>query len=171
MQLANERRGRHEFRFDRRFSEDDENPFFRRHNRHGEKSHRHSRRERGENHSRRKGGEGHRRFGMSQGSGFFVSDDGYIVTNNHVIDKGSKITVVMNDGTELEAKLIGSDKRSDLAVLKVEATKKFTYVEFDDKNPRIGEWVVAVGNPFGLGGTVTAGIVSASGRPNQFKPL
>ena len=164
VQLASERRGRHEFRFDRRFSEDDENPFFRRHNRHGEKSHRHSRRERGENHSRRKGGEGRRRFGMSQGSGFFVSDDGYIVTNNHVIDKGSKITVVMNDGTELEAKLIGSDKRSDLAVLKVEATKKFTYVEFDDKNPRIGEWVVAVGNPFGLGGTVTAGIVSASGR-------
>ena len=164
VELATERRGRNEFRFDRRFFGDEDNPFFRRHNPQGENSHRHSRRERGEGHSRRKRGEGHRRFGMSQGSGFLVSDDGYIVTNNHVIDKGSKITVIMNDGTELEAKLIGSDKRSDLAVLKVEAEKKFTYVEFDDKNPRIGEWVVAVGNPFGLGGTVTAGIVSASGR-------
>lgn len=101
---------------------------------------------------------------QSQGSGFFVSADGYIVTNNHVIDGGSTFTVVMSDGTELDAKLVGTDPRTDLAVLKVEAEKDFTYVEFGDSRPRIGDWVVAVGNPFGLGGTVTAGIVSAHGR-------
>ncbi len=75
------------------------------------------------------------------------------------------ITVVLNDGTELDAKLVGKDKRTDLAVLKVDDNRKFTYVGFgDDNKVRVGEWVVAVGNPFGLGGTVTAGIVSASGR-------
>ncbi len=155
VQTASDRRMHREFRFDRRFFEDDgEFPFFRKHDR-GDGARRYSRK----NHRK-----GARRFGMSQGSGFFVSDDGYIVTNNHVISKGSKITVVMHDGTELDATLVGSDKRSDLAVLKVEADQKFTYVAFDDKTPRIGEWVVAVGNPFGLGGTVTAGIVSANGR-------
>ena len=105
-----------------------------------------------------------RRHGMSQGSGFFVSEDGFVVTNNHVIENGSKFTVVMADGSELDASLIGSDPRTDLAVLKVEATQKFTYVDFGDARPRTGDWVVAVGNPFGLGGTVTAGIVSAHGR-------
>lgn len=104
------------------------------------------------------------RKGNSQGSGFFVSDDGYLVTNNHVIEGGSKFTVVMSDGEELEAALIGTDPRTDLAVLKVEAEEKLTYVDFGDKRPRTGDWVVAVGNPFGLGGTVTAGIVSAHGR-------
>ena len=103
-------------------------------------------------------------YAMSQGSGFFISEDGYMVTNNHVVDGGSKYTVVMDDGTEYNAKLIGADERSDLAVLKVEADRKFTYVDFSSTEPRIGEWVVAVGNPFGLGGTVTAGIVSARGR-------
>lgn len=107
---------------------------------------------------------GKRNFGSSQGSGFFISEDGYLVTNNHVIDGGTKYTIVMNDGTEMEAKLIGADKRSDLAVLKVDTDQKFTYVGFSETNPRIGDWVVAVGNPFGLGGTVTAGIVSAQGR-------
>lgn len=107
---------------------------------------------------------GPRRFGSSQGSGFFISEDGYLVTNNHVIEGGSKFIVVMDDGTELNAKLIGADKRSDLAVLKVEEARKFTYVSFSETDPRIGDWVVAVGNPFGLGGTVTAGIVSANGR-------
>ena len=103
---------------------------------------------------------------MGQGSGFFISDDGYVVTNNHVVDGGSKYVVVMDDGTEYDAKLIGTDKRTDLALLKVDAKNtKFTYVEFgDDDAVRIGEWVVAVGNPFGLGGSVTAGIVSARGR-------
>lgn len=102
----------------------------------------------------------------SQGSGFFITEDGYLVTNNHVIDGGSAFTVVMNDGSELDAKLIGKDPRTDLAVLKVDAKdRKFTYVAFADENKvRVGDWVVAIGNPFGLGGTVTAGIVSALGR-------
>ncbi|WP_117195438.1 Do family serine endopeptidase [Rhizobium terrae] len=108
----------------------------------------------------------HRLRPAAQGSGFFISEDGYVVTNNHVVSDGSAYTVVMNDGTELEAKLIGKDSRTDLAVLKVDATsRKFTYVSFaDDSKVRVGDWVVAVGNPFGLGGTVTAGIVSARGR-------
>ncbi len=113
---------------------------------------------------RRGGQRGPRRFGSSQGSGFFVSDDGYIVTNNHVVENGSEFTVVMDNGDQLEAKLIGTDPKTDLAVLKVDEKRKFTYVSFADKKSRVGEWVVAVGNPFGLGGTVTAGIVSASGR-------
>lgn len=102
----------------------------------------------------------------SQGSGFFISEDGYIVTNNHVVDDGAAFTVVMNDGKELDAKLVGKDSRTDLALLKVENPKqKFTYVEFaNDESMRVGDWVVAVGNPFGLGGTVTAGIISARGR-------
>jgi serine protease Do len=102
---------------------------------------------------------------QSQGSGFFISEDGYIVTNNHVVDDGAEFTVVMHDGTEMDAKLIGKDKKTDLAVLKVEPSRKFTYVAFAaDHASRVGDWVVAVGNPFGLGGTVTAGIVSALGR-------
>ena len=102
---------------------------------------------------------------MSQGSGFFISEDGYLVTNNHVVQDGTDFVVVTNDGSELDAKLIGKDARTDLAVLKVEPTRKFTYVAFDTASkPRVGDWVVAVGNPFGLGGTVTAGIVSALGR-------
>jgi serine protease Do len=104
------------------------------------------------------------RYGMAQGSGFFVSDDGYIVTNQHVIDKGAKFTVVTDDGTEYDATLVGADSRTDLAVLKVDADKKFTYVKFANEEPRVGQWVVAIGNPFGLGGTVTAGIVSAHDR-------
>ncbi|WP_137935524.1 Do family serine endopeptidase [Mesorhizobium comanense] len=119
---------------------------------------------------------GNRRFGdrdrnndqprpEAQGSGFFISDDGYLVTNNHVVSEGSSFTVVMNDGKELDAKLVGTDPRTDLAVLKVDSDGKFTYVNFaDDSKVRVGDWVVAVGNPFGLGGTVTAGIVSARGR-------
>ncbi|UNE54790.1 Do family serine endopeptidase [Bartonella machadoae] len=99
------------------------------------------------------------------GSGFFISSDGYIVTNNHVISDGTSYSVVLDDGTELNAKLIGSDPRTDLAVLKVNDKRKFSYVDFgDDLKLRVGDWVVAIGNPFGLGGTVTAGIVSARGR-------
>ncbi|MDI6026500.1 Do family serine endopeptidase [Corticibacterium sp. UT-5YL-CI-8] len=102
---------------------------------------------------------------VAQGSGFFISEDGYLVTNNHVVDGGSSFTVVTDDGRELDAKLIGTDPRTDLAVLKVDADGKFTYVDFaDEAKVRVGDWVVAVGNPFGLGGTVTAGIVSARGR-------
>ncbi|WP_455482301.1 Do family serine endopeptidase [Bartonella sp. B35(2025)] len=99
------------------------------------------------------------------GSGFFISSDGYIVTNNHVIADRTNYVVVLDDGTELNAKLIGTDQRTDLAVLKVNDERKFSYVEFgDDSKLHIGDWVVAIGNPFGLGGTVTAGIVSARGR-------
>ncbi len=106
-----------------------------------------------------------RGFSMSLGSGFFISEDGYLVTNNHVVDKGSSFTVVLDDGTELPAKVIGTDDKTDLALLKVnDPGRKFTYVKFADGKPRVGDWVVAVGNPFGLGGTVTAGIVSAEGR-------
>ncbi len=102
----------------------------------------------------------------AQGSGFFISDDGYLVTNNHVVKGGGAFSVRMDDGTEYDAKLVGKDPRTDLAVLKVDGKgKKFTYVQWaDDSKVRVGDWVVAVGNPFGLGGTVTAGIVSARGR-------
>jgi serine protease Do len=99
------------------------------------------------------------------GSGFIISDDGYVVTNNHVIDKETQVTVIMDDGTEYNAKVIGADDKTDLALLKIEdQNKKFTYVKFSEAEPRVGDWVVAVGNPFGLGGTVTAGIISAHGR-------
>jgi serine protease Do len=102
---------------------------------------------------------------IAQGSGFFISEDGYVVTNNHVVEGGATFTVVTDDGKEFDAKLIGTDPRTDLAVLKVDDGQKFTYVDFaDDAKVRVGDWVVAVGNPFGLGGTVTAGIVSARGR-------
>ncbi|MHA6645609.1 DegQ family serine endoprotease [Mesorhizobium sp. A623] len=102
---------------------------------------------------------------VAQGSGFFISEDGYLVTNNHVVAEGTAFTVVMSDGKELDAKLVGTDPRTDLAVLKVDSDQKFTYVAFgDDSKARVGDWVVAVGNPFGLGGTVTAGIISARGR-------
>ncbi len=110
-------------------------------------------------------GKGHLRP-TAQGSGFFISADGYLVTNNHVVSDGEAFTVVLNDGTELDAKLVGKDSRTDLAVLKVDEPKRtFTYVKFaDDSKVRVGDWVVAVGNPFGLGGTVTSGIISARGR-------
>jgi len=102
---------------------------------------------------------------ISQGSGFFISDDGYVVTNNHVVDNGSEFSILLDDGTELDAKLVGKDSRTDLAVLKVDDKRNFTYVDFgEDEDVRVGDWVVAVGNPFGLGGSVSAGIVSALGR-------
>jgi|PersoiStandDraft_1058852.scaffolds.fasta_scaffold12106_2 serine protease Do len=98
-----------------------------------------------------------------QGSGFFISGDGYAVTNNHVVDKAESVQVTTDDGKIHEAKVIGTDPRTDLALIKVEGGS-FPYVKLSDKAPRIGDWVLAVGNPFGLGGTVTAGIVSARGR-------
>lgn len=104
------------------------------------------------------------RQGVSLGSGFFVSEDGYVVTNNHVIDNGTDFTIITDDGSQFTAKLVGKDDKTDVAVLKVDANRPFTYVKFTDDPPRVGDWVVAVGNPFGLGGTVTAGIVSARGR-------
>jgi serine protease Do len=111
------------------------------------------------------GGEGPaepRRF-MAAGSGFVISADGYIVTNNHVVSDAETVTVVYDDGTEQTAEVVGSDERTDLAVIKVEG-EDLPFVTFEDERSRVGDWVVAVGNPFGLGGTVTVGIISASGR-------
>ena len=98
-----------------------------------------------------------------QGSGFIISADGYAVTNNHVVEKAESVQVTTDDGKIHNAKVIGTDPRTDLALIKVE-DGPFPYVKLSDKSPRIGDWVLAVGNPFGLGGTVTAGIVSARGR-------
>ena len=105
-----------------------------------------------------------RQFTMGQGSGFFISADGYAVTNNHVVDKADRVEVTTDDGRTFTARVIGTDERTDVALIKVDGRNDFPYVRFADKSPRIGDWVLAVGNPFGLGGTVTAGIVSARGR-------
>jgi serine protease Do len=107
---------------------------------------------------------GERHFGMSQGSGFFVSADGYVVTNNHVVRNAKTVEVILDDGKSYDAKVIGSDPKTDLALLKVDGRSDFPHVTMNGSRPRIGDWVIAVGNPFGLGGTVTAGIVSAQGR-------
>ncbi|MBB4041386.1 serine protease Do [Microvirga flocculans] len=105
-----------------------------------------------------------RQFGQALGSGFFISADGYAVTNNHVVENASQVTVTMDDGKEYNAKVIGTDPKTDLALLKVEGGNDFPYVRLASQKARIGDWVLAVGNPFGLGGTVTAGIVSAQHR-------
>jgi serine protease Do len=99
-----------------------------------------------------------------QGSGFFISADGYAVTNNHVVDGADKVEVTTDEGKTYTAKVIGTDPRTDVALIKVEGGSNFPFAKLSDGKPRIGDWVLAVGNPFGLGGTVTAGIVSASGR-------
>jgi serine protease Do len=99
-----------------------------------------------------------------QGSGFFISSDGYAVTNNHVVDGADKVEVTTDDGKTHTAKVIGTDARTDIALIKVEGASNFPFAKLSDGKPRIGDWVLAVGNPFGLGGTVTAGIVSANGR-------
>jgi serine protease Do len=98
-----------------------------------------------------------------QGSGFFITADGYAVTNNHVVQNAENVQVTADDGKIYSAKVIGTDQRTDLALIKVDGSD-FPYVKLADHTPRIGDWVLAVGNPFGLGGTVTAGIVSARGR-------
>jgi serine protease Do len=102
--------------------------------------------------------------GMGQGSGFIISADGYAVTNNHVVKDANEVTVTMNDGAEYKAEVIGTDPKTDLALIKIDSDKKFDFVSFTNDTPRVGDWVMAVGNPFGLGGTVTTGIISASGR-------
>ncbi|MDR3464653.1 MAG: Do family serine endopeptidase [Xanthobacteraceae bacterium] len=99
-----------------------------------------------------------------QGSGFFISADGYAVTNNHVVENADKVEVATDDGKTYSAKVIGKDARTDLALIKVDGRTDFPFAKLSDTQPRIGDWVLAVGNPFGLGGTVTAGIVSARGR-------
>jgi serine protease Do len=99
-----------------------------------------------------------------EGSGFFISADGYAVTNNHVVDHATSLQVTTDDGNTYPAKVVGTDKKTDLALIKVDGRDDFPFVTFADKAPRIGDWVVVVGNPFGLSETVTAGIVSAKDR-------
>jgi serine protease Do len=101
---------------------------------------------------------------IGEGSGFFISPDGYAVTNNHVVNHAKSVQVTTDDGTIYTAKVVGTDPKTDLALIKVEGKNDFPYVQFASHRPKVGDWVVAVGNPFGLGGTVTAGIVSAEGR-------
>jgi serine protease Do len=102
---------------------------------------------------------------VSLGSGFIVDAEGYIVTNNHVINNADEIHVKLIDNTELPAKLIGTDPKTDLALLKIESKNPLSFVKFgDSKKARIGDWIIVIGNPFGLGGTVTTGIISSKGR-------
>jgi serine protease Do len=107
---------------------------------------------------------------QSSGSGFFISREGILVTNNHVVEKADEIKVTLKDGREFKATVLGRDESTDLAVLKVEnpRNEKFTFVDFERQGkPRVGDWVITIGNPFGLGGTATAGIISAYGRDLQ----
>src|SRR5882672_2630647 len=101
---------------------------------------------------------------MGQGSGFFISSDGYAITNNHVVEGADTVEVTTDAGKTYTAKVIGTDPRTDVALIKVEGGPEFPFVKLSEGKARIGDWVLAVGNPFGLGGTVTAGIVSANGR-------
>ena len=115
-----------------------------------------------------KGGQGgaepEERPTLAQGSGFVISADGYVVTNNHVVENATKITVSFDEKEKYDAELIGTDPRTDLGLLKIKSTKTFPFVKFASNTGRVGDWCLAVGNPFGLGGTVTAGIISAFGR-------
>ncbi len=111
------------------------------------------------------------RRGMSLGSGFIIDPDGYIVTNNHVISEAEEITVILQDNTELKAEIVGRDAKTDLALLKVEAKTKLSAIKWGDSDTaRVGDWVMAIGNPFGLGGSVTAGIISARARDIRSGP-
>jgi len=101
---------------------------------------------------------------QSLGSGFIISADGYAVTNNHVVKDANRVSVRTKDGEEFEAKVVGTDPKTDLALIKIESNKTFQFVNFAKSEARVGDWVMAVGNPFGLGGSVTTGIVSARGR-------
>jgi serine protease Do len=104
---------------------------------------------------------------VAAGSGFVISADGYVVTNNHVVRNATKVTVALDNGDEYTATVVGTDERTDLAVVKLEGVSDLPFVTFAEDSPRVGDWVVAVGNPFGFGGSVTAGIVSALGRDVQ----
>ncbi|MDX1434571.1 MAG: DegQ family serine endoprotease, partial [Gammaproteobacteria bacterium] len=105
------------------------------------------------------------------GSGFIIDPAGYVVTNNHVVENAEEIAVILDDGTRHEAALIGRDPKTDLALLKIETDEELPYVRFAESNDaKVGDWVVAVGNPFGLGGTATAGIISARGRDIRSGP-
>ncbi len=106
----------------------------------------------------------HPHTGTAQGSGFFISADGFIVTNNHVVENATEVEVALQDGKIVPATVVGTDKKTDLALIKVKSGANYPFVQWASGVPRVGDWVIAVGNPFGLGGTVTAGIVSARGR-------
>jgi serine protease Do len=105
-----------------------------------------------------------KRLVEAQGSGFLVSADGFIVTSNHVVDKAVKVQAIMDDGKVADARVVGTDAATDLALLKIDQGTRLPFVALADAKPRVGEWVLAIGNPFGLGSTVTAGIVSAMNR-------
>lgn len=126
----------------------------------------------GQQFGERRGNQGPQtRHFQASGSGFVISADGFVVTNNHVVENADTVTVKFDGGEEQSATLVGTDPRTDLALLKIDGASDMPYVEFSDTDVRVGDWVVAVGNPFGLGGTVTAGIVSARGRdinPNSY---
>ncbi len=108
----------------------------------------------------------------SLGSGFIIAAEGYVVTNHHVVDQADEITVTLQDDAQYTAKLLGSDPKTDLALLKIERDKPFPYVKFGDSDTsRVGDWIIAIGNPFGLGGTVTTGIISARARDINAGPF
>jgi serine protease Do len=108
----------------------------------------------------------------AMGSGFIIDASGYVVTNHHVIDDGNTITVTLNDGSQYAAEVVGTDPKTDLALLKIDTEKSLPSVSFGDSDhARVGDWVVAIGNPFGLGGTATTGIISARGRDIQSGPF
>ncbi len=107
----------------------------------------------------------------NNGTGFIISADGYIATNNHVIDDSNEITVTLSDGSKYKAKVVGADKKSDLAVIKINAGKNLAFAKFGDSSKsRIGDWIIVIGNPYGLGGSVSVGIVSARGRSINGEP-
>jgi len=123
------------------------------------------------NQQRQRNGEEPTRRATSLGSGFIIDAAGYVVTNNHVIAEADEITVVLNDDTELKAEVVGRDPKTDLALLKVESEKSLPFVSFGDSDTvRVGDWVLAIGNPFGFGNTVTAGIISARSRDLEAGP-
>ena len=118
-----------------------------------------------------RGNRGGQQRPMGIGSGFVIDGRGHIVTNNHVIAGGNDITVVLTDGTELDATVVGTDSKTDLAVLRVDAGRKLPTVGWGDSDVvEPGDWAIAIGNPFGLGASVTAGIVSARGRDIRSGP-
>ena len=104
---------------------------------------------------------------VGEGSGFFISSDGYIVTNNDVVQNAKSVAVTMMDGKTLDAEVVGSDAKTDLALLKVRQPGDYPFVNLSKQAPKIGDWVVAVGKPNGLGGTIAAGIVSADGHDTR----
>lgn len=107
----------------------------------------------------------------AMGSGFLLDEEGYIITNSHVIDRAEKINVILSDNSQHQAKVIGTDNKTDLALIKIDTDKKLMPVTLGDSDKiRVGDWILAIGNPFGLGGSVTAGIVSAKSRDIESGP-